>query len=123
MGRRDERPAHLKDEGLSARDAGLTLAKAFSVVATTAWIVSLVGPVGLVFFPGSLWLFWRSLNAEPVVQDQVPWLAHPPDGQWLEDAYASHRRGTGISTLAVRYDVDADWLDAELSRFAPTPRV
>jgi hypothetical protein len=44
-----------------------------------------------------------------------------PEG-WLEEADASHRRGTGISTLAVRYDVEPDWLEAELSRFASTPR-
>jgi hypothetical protein len=123
MGRRDERPAHLKDEGLSARDAGLTLAKAFGAVATTAWIVSVIGPLGLGFFPVSVWLFWRNLNAEPVVREQVPWMTEPPATQWLEDAYASRQRGTGISTLAVRYDVDAEWLEAELSRFAPTPRV
>ena len=113
---RDESPAHLNEEGFSARDAGLTLAKGLSAVLTTSWVVAMVGPAGLVVFPGALWLFWRSLGAEPVVKERVPWMPAVPENQWLEDAYASRQRGTGISTLAVRYGVEPDWLDAELSR-------
>ena len=112
---RDEMPA-LREEGFSARDAGRTLVRALSAVATTAWIVALVGPLGLLSFPASVWLFWRDMNAEPVEREDVPWMTQPPESQWLDDAYASRQRGTGISTLAVRYDVDPDWLETELAR-------
>jgi hypothetical protein len=120
---RAERPTHLKEEGFSLRAAGLTVAEAVGAVGITAGLVEQVGPAGLLAFPPLLWVFWRSLRREPEVREHVPWMAEVPETQWLEDAYASRQRGTGIATLAVRYDVDADWLESELSRFAPTPRV
>jgi hypothetical protein len=36
------------------------------------------------------------------------------DADQLSEAYASYRRGTGISTLAARYAVDAEWLVGKL---------
>ena len=67
--------------------------------------------------------FWVNLRREPQAREHVPWVPAVPESAWLEEAYASRQRGTGISTLAVRYDVDPDWLERELSGFAPTPRV
>ena len=116
MTSRDETAMHLKEEGFSLRDAGLTVAEAIGAVGMTALLVDRVGPAGLVAFPPLLWLFWRSLRREPEVREDVPWLAEIPETQWLEDARASRLRGTSISTLAVRYDVDPDWLASELAR-------
>jgi hypothetical protein len=119
MSSRDEMPTHLKEEGFSLRDAGLTVAEAVGAVGITAGLVDQVGPAGLLAFPPLLWVFWRSLRREPEVRGHVPWMAEVPETQWLEDAYASRQRGTGIPTLAVRYDVDPDWLAAELDAYRP----
>jgi hypothetical protein len=116
---RDETPTHVKEEGFSLRDAGLTVAEAVGAVGVTAGLVDQVGPAGLLAFPPLLWLFWHSLRREPEVREKVPWMTNVSETQWLEDAYASRLRGTGISTLAVRYDVDPEWLEAELDRVGP----
>ncbi len=119
----DETPTHLREEGFSLRDAGLTIARAMGAIGLTALLVDWVGAAGILAFPALLFVFWRDLNREPVAQEEVPWLPEVPENQWLDDAFASRQRGAGISTLAVRYGVEPDWLEAELSRFTPTPRV
>ena len=63
-----------------------------------------------VFFSGAALSRGWAADAPP------PYAAHT---DWLEEASASHRRGTGIATLAVRYDVDPDWLAAELTKPRP----
>jgi hypothetical protein len=116
MRSRDETPTHLKEEGFSMRDAGLTVAEAVAAMGVTATLVEQVGPAGLVALPPLLWLFWRSLRREPEVREDVPWLTEIPETQWLEEANASWLRGADISTLAVRYGVEPGWLEAELVR-------
>jgi hypothetical protein len=47
MGSRDDMPAHLKEEGFSLRDAGLTVAEGVGAVGLTAGLVDQVGPAWL----------------------------------------------------------------------------
>ena len=113
--RLNESPGHMKEEGFTLRDAGLTVAEAVGAVGITAALVDRVGPAGLLAFPPLLLLFWRKLRQPPEPAEKRPWLNAEPNGQWLEEAYASWRRGTHISTLAVRYDVDPEWMESELA--------
>jgi hypothetical protein len=112
---RNESPARMREEGFSIRDAGRTLAESLSAVAVTLALVGWIGPLGLLAFPLSVWLFWRGMQRQSEHAEKVAWLPADPPSQWLEDAYASRRRGTGITTLAVRYGVDPQWLEAQLA--------
>ena len=117
---RDQSPAHMKEEGFSMSDAGRTLAESLSAVAATLALVAWIGPLGWLAFPLSVWLFWKSMRRQSEEGEEVAWLAEETPNQWLDDAYASRQRGTDISTLAVRYDVEPGWLEAE---FAERERV
>jgi hypothetical protein len=87
------------------------------------FLVETIGWQGWLALPPLVWLHWRRHPDPRDFGPRVTGAPGVPETYWLEDAYASRQRGTGISTLAVRYDVDPDWLESELSRFAPTPRV
>ena len=97
------------------RDAGRALAESLSAVGVTLALVAWVGPLGFLAFPVLAWLFWGSLRREREPVTEAPWLPDEPDTRWLDDAYASRRRGTDISTLAVRYGVEPQWLAARLA--------
>jgi hypothetical protein len=121
--RTDELPTMPKEEGVSLRGVGEKLAGAVAAVALVFFLVETVGWPGWLALPPLLWLHW---SRGPVPRDDGPRVTGAPgvpETHWLDDAYSSRQRGTGISTLAVRYDVDPDWLESELLRFAPTPRV
>ena len=120
--RRDELPTLPKEEGLSLRDVGEKLAGAVAAVALAFFLVDQVGWLGWLAVPPLLWLHSRNTPEPTDDGPRVTGAPGVPETNWLEDAYASRQRGTGIATLAVRYDVDPDWLAGELSRFASTPR-
>jgi hypothetical protein len=88
---------------------------ALFVAATIATIASdgpdeFIGPLAL----GAGWVaFVIALQTLP---ERIPIRAAAPytPDEWLEDARASYARGTHISTLAVRYEVEPDWLEEQL---------
>ena len=91
-------------------------------LALVLFLADEVGAWAWAALPPLLWLFLsRKPEAEPDEEDR-PFPPPHSDANWLPEAYASRLRGTGISTLAVRYNVDPNWLAAELSRFVTTPR-
>jgi hypothetical protein len=121
--RPDELPALPREEGVSLRDVGEGFAGALAAVALVFFLVETIGWQGWLALPPLVWLHWRRHPDPRDFGPRVTGAPGVPETYWLEDAYRSRQRGTGISTLAVRYDVDPDWLESELSRFAPTPRV
>jgi len=112
--RPDELPALPKEEGVSLREVGERFAGALGAVALVFFLVETVGWPGWLALPPLVWLHWRRHPQPTEDGPRVTGAPGVPVTHWLEDAYASRQRGTGISTLAVRYDVDPDWLADEL---------
>jgi hypothetical protein len=77
-----------------------------------------IGPWAWAALPFLLGLVW----VIPETGDDgelLPPLDAPPgisQTHWLEDAYGSWMRGTHVTTLAVRYDLDPSFLEDELER-------
>ena len=119
--RPDELPTLPVEEGISLRDVVEKVGTAVGAITLVFLLVETVGWPGWLALPPLLLLHWRRT---PERADDGPRVTGPPGApevHWLEEAYASRQRGTGLSTLAVRYDVDPDWLESELSRPRNTP--
>jgi hypothetical protein len=105
--------SHTKRRSLRSRLAGWLV-----ILGGALELSQHVGPVGLVAVPVLALLAWFLPDREEDVGVHTPLDGPPgvPRTYWLEDAYGSWSRGTHISTLAVRYDVEPELLREELDR-------
>jgi hypothetical protein len=117
---RDEKVAMHREGGepRSNSSARRKLVRALELLGFAVFVAT-VGLDGPENFIGPLALgagFVALVVALEVTQARMPAKAEAPytPDEWFEDARASYARGTHISTLAVRYDVEPHWLEKQL---------
>jgi hypothetical protein len=113
---------HEGDGQLVARGKLDWLAKPLEVVALVAFaqILGASGPaawLSAIGFVAVTTAAGRAFGPTPSSGEARPPYAPPPplaSAEWIDDARAAYGRGTHITTLAVRYGVEPEWLEDQL---------
>jgi hypothetical protein len=94
------------------------LVEALGVIALAAFLGEQAGLIGwlipLVVLAVIL-VLGKGTGRENEEPRQYEYPARFTPDEWLDDAHASYARGTHISTLAVRYDVEPEWLEEQFA--------
>jgi hypothetical protein len=107
-------PVHQGDEPLKKRSVfsraieSIGMAIFITSLLRQNWALAIAGGASAALLILLVQIADRHVSLEP-----APAL---PAHEWLDDARASYARGTHISTLAVRYDVEPEWLEGELRK-------